>query len=69
MTIQDHINKNVEELNDPLITRQRRRHLQSELDDLEVYQQNHPQETKDPTPLELYCDLNPGAVECRVYNV
>ena len=69
MTIQDHINKNIQELNDPLITRQRRRHLQSELDDLEVYHQHHPQETKDPTSLELFCDLNPDDVQCRVYNV
>ena len=69
MTIQDHINKNIQELNDPLITRQRRRHLQSELDDLEVYYQHHPEETKDPTSLELFCDLNPDDVQCRMYNV
>jgi hypothetical protein len=28
---------------------------------------NHPNEQKDPTPLELYCDLNPDALECRIY--
>jgi hypothetical protein len=26
-----------------------------------------PDDDHDPTPLELYCDENPAALECRVY--
>ena len=43
-------------------------HLEGELKDLEAYQQHHPGEQKDPSPLEVYCDLNPEAPECRVYD-
>lgn len=43
-------------------------HLETELRDLETYQQHHPGEQKDPTPLEVYCDLNPQAPECLVYD-
>ena len=68
-TINDHIKYNEEEISDPLISPQRKRHLQTELEDLTQYKQNHPNEEKDPTSLELYCDLNPDAPECRVYNV
>ncbi|MFZ9901400.1 MAG: CP12 domain-containing protein, partial [Vulcanococcus sp.] len=28
----------------------------------------HPEETADPTPLEVYCDLNPQSPECLVYD-
>jgi hypothetical protein len=41
--------------------------LESELDSLEKYQVSHPDDDHDPTPLELYCDENPAALECRVY--
>jgi hypothetical protein len=43
-------------------------HLQTELKNLEVYQAHHPGEQKDPSPLEVYCDLNPEAPECLVYD-
>lgn len=65
--LQNHIEKNKKELDNPEISSQRRRHLESELGDLEVYQKNHPTETKDPTPLELFCELNPDSLECRIY--
>lgn len=66
-TLQQHINNDRDELDDPNINSQRRRHLEDELDSLEKYQINHPDEDHDPTPLELYCDSNPDALECRVY--
>jgi hypothetical protein len=66
-TLQQHINDDRNELDSPTTNSQRRRHLEDELDSLEQYQVNHPNEQKDPTPLELYCDLNPDALECRIY--
>ena len=67
-SLQQHINDDRDELDNPNINSQRRRHLEDELDALEQYQANHPDDDKDPTPLELYCDMNPDALECRVYD-
>jgi CP12 domain len=66
-SIQQHINNNKDELDNSQLSSQRRRHLESELDSLEKYQANHPDEDYDPTPLELFCDENPDASECRIY--
>lgn len=66
-TLQDHINSDRDELDNPNISGQRRRHLEVELDSLEKYQANHPDTDYDPTSLELYCDSNPEAPECRIY--
>ena len=66
-SIEDHIEKDKKILNDPTISPQARRHTQEELQALENYKENHPGETYDPTPLELYCDANPEADECRIY--
>jgi hypothetical protein len=38
------------------------------LEALKTYKANHPEDLHDPTPLELYCDANPDALECRVYD-
>ena len=67
--INDHIKKDQEELNDPLISSQRRRHIEDELESLEKYHINHPEDNHDPTPLELFCNENPDSPECRVYDV
>lgn len=66
-TLQQHIDDDREELDDPNINAQRRRHIEGELESLEKYQVNHPEEDRDPTPLELFCDENPDAAECRIY--
>ena len=66
-SLQQHINDDRDELDNPNTSSQRRRHLEGELDSLEKYKLNHPDEDHDPTPLELYCDENPDALECRVY--
>jgi len=66
-SIQQHINNNKDELDNPQLSSQRRRHLEVELDSLEKYQLNHPNEDYNPTPLELFCDENPDASECRIY--
>lgn len=66
-TIQQHINDNRDELDKPDINAQRRRHIEGELEALEKYQVNHPDTNHDPTPLELFCDGNPYASECKIY--
>jgi hypothetical protein len=66
-TLQQHINDDRDELDNSNTSGQRRRHLEDELNALENYQSNHPDEDYDPTSLELYCDINPSAPECRIY--
>jgi hypothetical protein len=44
------------------------RHLTTELQSLEEYKEHNPEDKHDPTSLELYCDANPEADECRVYD-
>lgn len=65
--IQKHIEKNREILNDPLVSSQSRRHVEEELESLERYAERHPDDDHDPTALELFCDENPEALECRIY--
>jgi len=67
-TLQQHINDDRDELDNPVISSQRRRHIETELDALEQYQVNHPDEDHDPNSLELFCDTHPDALECRVYD-
>ena len=63
-----HIQKDEELLSDPMISPQSRRHTEEELEALKVYKENHPGESYDPTPLELYCDTHPNAPECKVFD-
>ena len=44
------------------------RHLEEELQGLKEFKEHHPEDSHDPTPLEVFCDLNPSAPECRVYD-
>ena len=67
-TIHQHITDNKNELDNPITSGQRRRHLQDELNSLEQYQINNSNDDYDPTTLELYCNLNPDAPECRIYD-
>jgi hypothetical protein len=66
--IDQHIQQDKKILDDSTISPQMRRHTQEELQALEAYKENHPDEEHDPTPLELYCDTHPDASECRVYD-
>jgi len=66
--INAHIAKDKEILDDPTISPQARRHTEEELAALESYHEHHPEDEHDPTPLELYCDTHPDALECRVYD-
>lgn len=67
MDIKQHIEKDRKILDDPLASSQARRHVEEELESLERYHARHPNDDHDPSPLELFCDDNPGALECRVY--
>jgi len=71
-SIEQHIQKDKEILQDPTTSPQQRRHIEGELHDLEEYVEKHKEEIEagdhhDPTPLELYCDTHPDADECRIY--
>jgi hypothetical protein len=67
-TIDQHITDDLIELDNPIVNSQRRRHLEDEVEQLERYKNNHPTDDHDPSPLELYCDENPEALECRIYD-
>ena len=67
-TIDQHIKKDKQVLDDPTISPQNRRHTSEELQALEAYKEHHPEDSHDPTPLELYCDSHPDALECRMYD-
>jgi hypothetical protein len=67
-SIEKHIEADREELSDPQLSPQRRRHIEGELEELEAYAERHPEDHHDPTSLELYCDNNPSAPECLVYD-
>jgi hypothetical protein len=66
-SLQQHINDDRDELDNPNTSSQRRRHIEDELNSLEKYQANHPDEDHDPTSLELFCDSNPDDRQCRIY--
>jgi hypothetical protein len=57
------------ELDDSLITEQRKRYLEVYKFELMQYINNHPGEISIPNSFELYCDLNPQAPECLTYDV
>ena len=66
-SIQQHINDDKDLLETSTLSPQMRRHITDELDHLEKYQAAHPDEDHDPTAFEMYCDENPEAYECRIY--
>lgn len=68
MELQQLINNISEELETTSLNKQRKRYLQAYLEELLKYQNNHPESTVAPNSLELFCDLNPNALECRIYN-
>ena len=70
--IEKHIQKDKEILDNPTTSPQQRRHIETQLDQLERYAESHKKEIEagdhhDPTDLELYCEDWPEADECRIY--
>jgi len=70
MNIDEHLNRDREELAKALAEENqgKARHLLKELADRELYKSNHPDETRDPSHLEIYCERNPDAIECKIYD-
>jgi len=71
-SIEKHIKVDKEILDNSSISPQQRRHIEGELHELEIYAENHKEEIAagdhhDPTALELFCEMEPDADECRVY--
>ena len=71
--IEAHIEKDKKILEDPTTSPQQRRHVEEELHDLEERVEHHKEEIEagdhhDPSPLELYCDQNPSALECKIHD-
>jgi len=69
MELQELINDICEELEGSFINVQRGRYLSSYLEELLQYQKNNPDKTEVPNCLELFCDLNPEALECKEYDL
>lgn len=68
-SIDKHIQYDKNVLDDPQTSPQSRRHTEEELSALEAYKANHPNNDHDPNAFELYCDANPDAIECRIYDI
>ena len=44
------------------------RKLKQQIEDLLSFQNRHPEAVDAPSPLEVFCDLNPANINCRVYD-
>jgi len=44
------------------------RKLEQQIADLQAFQERHPSEAEAPSPFEVFCDLNPSDINCRVYD-
>ena len=44
------------------------RKIEQQIKVLEEFQQRHPEEPNAPSPFEVFCDLNPSDINCRVYD-
>jgi hypothetical protein len=44
------------------------RKIEQQIKELEEFQQRHPEEAVAPSPIEVFCDLNPSDINCRVYD-
>ena len=44
------------------------RKIEQQIKELEEFRQRHPEEANAPSPFEVFCDLNPSDINCRVYD-
>ncbi len=44
------------------------RKIDQQIQELEEFKQRHPEEANAPSPFEVFCDLNPSNINCRVYD-
>jgi hypothetical protein len=45
-----------------------KRKIEQHIQDLRDFQERHPEATEAPTPMEVFCDLNPSDIHCLVYD-
>ena len=72
-TIEEHIKKDKEILDDPQTNPAARRHYKEELKELQEYVGHHKKEIEagdhhDPTCIELFCENHPDEPECLMYD-
>ena len=72
-TIEQHIEKDKDIIDDPTSNPAARRHAKVELEELETYAEHHKDEIEagdhhDPNALELFCEMHPDEPECLVYD-
>ena len=72
-SVEKHIQADKEILENPTTSPQQRRHIEEELHELEVNDENQKEEIEagdhhDPSALELFCEVEPSAPECKVYD-
>ena len=72
-TIEQHIKKDKDIIDDPTSNPAARRHAKVELEELEIYAEHHKDEIQagdhhDPNALELFCEMHPDEPECLVYD-
>ena len=69
-TIDEHIQKDQEEFLKALADHDdgKVRHLTEELQWLLDHKKQFPDDSRDPSPLELFCEQNPDEPECLVYD-
>ena len=72
-TIEQHIQKDKEILDDPTLNPAARRHYKEELHELQEYVGHHKAEIEagdhhDPNAIELFCDSHPDEPECLIYD-
>ena len=72
-SIEAHIKRDKEILDDPTINAAARRHYKEELHELEVYEEHHHDEIvagdhHDPNAIELFCEMNTAEPECLIYD-
>ncbi|MFM7549535.1 MAG: CP12 domain-containing protein [Cyanobacteriota bacterium] len=44
------------------------RKLEQQIKELEDFQARHPDVLEAPSPFEVFCDLNPDNVNCRIFD-
>ena len=72
-SIEQHIKKDKDIIDDPTSNPAARRHAKVELEELETYAEHHKDEIEagdhhDHNALELFCEMHPDEPECLVYD-
>lgn len=69
MDLQETIKIIRNELDVNSLNKQRKRYLESYLTELIGYSERHPEVKEVPSPFTIFCDLNPNAEECKIFDV